>query len=109
MFGNMADLFGKMQDMQKQAAVMKENLAKQTFTAESGGGMVHVKVNGIKQVLSVKFNKDLNPAEDLEMLGDLVAAAVNKAMSEVDEHSKDSLGDFTKNLIPGLDLSKLGL
>jgi len=109
MFGNMADLFGKVQEMQQKATEMKDQLAKQTFTAEAGGGMVHVKVNGLKQVLTISFNKDLIALDDLELLGDIVAAAINKAQSEVDESSKNSLGDMTKNLMPGFDLSKLGL
>jgi DNA-binding YbaB/EbfC family protein len=109
MLGNMADLFGKMQEMQQKASELKENLAKQTFSAEAGGGMVKVTVNGTKQVLSIDFNKELVGTEDLDILGDLVVAAVNKAMNEAENNTKNSFGDFTKNLIPGFDPSKLGL
>lgn len=105
----MADLFGKMQEMQQKAAELKDNLAKQKFSADSGGGTVKVTVNGAKQVISVEFNKELTDTDDLEILGDLVVAAVNKAMNEAENNTKNTFGDFTKNLIPGFDPSKLGL
>lgn len=109
MLGNMADIFGKMQDMQKKMAEMKTELAGKSFTGEAGGGMVKVTVNGIKQVQTVKIDKDLVDIKDLELLEDVIVAATNKALDEVENYSKNSVGDFAKGMVPGFDLSKLGL
>lgn len=114
MLGNMADLFGKMQDMQNQMKEVKEKLAQSKYSAESGGGMIKVTVNGMKQVVSIDYDKELVDPNDLEMLGDLTVAAVNKAMEKAEEDSKNALGDITKGMlpgggIPGLDMSKFGL
>ena len=110
MLGNMADLFGKMKDMQQKMAEMKEKMGQATYTAEAGGGMVSVTVNGLKQVLSVKLDKDLIDPNDPEILEDIIVAAINKALAEVDTNTASSMNDLIPGGgIPGLDLSKFGL
>ncbi|TNE71263.1 YbaB/EbfC family nucleoid-associated protein [bacterium] len=110
MLGNMADLFGKVQEMQQKMSEMKEKLAQTEYTSESGGGMVKVTVNGLKKVLSVKIDKDLIDPNDPEMLEDLIVAGVNKALDEVEKQAQNSMGDLTKGMMPGgFDLSKFGL
>lgn len=109
MLGNMADLFGKVQDMQKKMAEMKTELAGKIFTGEAGGGMVKVTVNGVKEVKSVEIDKDLVDVKDLELLQDVIVAATNKALNEVENYSKNSMGDFAKGMVPGFDLSNLGM
>lgn len=110
MLGNMADLFGKVQEMQQKMAEMKEKLAQAEYTAEAGGGMVKVTVNGMKKVLKIKIDKDLIDPNDPEMLEDLIVAGINKAMDEVEKQAQSTIGDLTKGMIPGgMDLSKFGL
>jgi nucleoid-associated protein EbfC len=95
------------QQMMKQAQQMQERLQKQMadlrIEASAGGGMVTVVVNGAKQVLSVKIDPEVVSKDDVEMLQDLVVAAINDAQRKADEELSKSMGGMMGGLkIPGL-------
>lgn len=110
---NMADMFGKFSELQSKMQEAQQQLEKIEVEAEAGGGMVKVKANGKRKVLSIKLDKDVIDPDDSEMLEDLVVAGVNKALEKAEETSQQKMQDMYKNLIPGggipgMDLSKLG-
>jgi nucleoid-associated protein EbfC len=94
-----------MQQMMKQAQKMQEAMAKEMealrVDATAGGGIVKVEMNGAKEVLSVKI--DPEAASDVEMLQDLIVAAVNECGRKVDEVMQNKLGSALGGMnIPGL-------
>lgn len=96
-----------MQQIMKQAQKMQEQLQKQmeatVVEASAGGGMVSVKINGNKQVLSIQIDQEVFGNEDKEMLQDLIVAAVNEGMRKIDEALAGQIGNLTGGLkIPGL-------
>jgi DNA-binding YbaB/EbfC family protein len=95
------------QSMMKQAQEMQERLKKQMadmrVEATAGGGMVTVVVNGVKQLQSIRIDPDVVSNEDVEMLQDLVLAAVNDAGRKVDEQLGQSMSGLLGGMkIPGL-------
>jgi DNA-binding YbaB/EbfC family protein len=93
--------------MMKQAQEMQERLKKQMaelrVEATAGGGMVTVTVNGTKQLLSIALDPEVVSKDDVEMLQDLIVAAVNDAGRRVDEQLAQSMGGLMGGLkIPGL-------
>jgi DNA-binding YbaB/EbfC family protein len=111
---NMADMFGKISELQSKVQEAQEELEKVEVEAEAGGGMVKVKANGKRKVLSIKLDKDVIDPEDAEMLEDLVVPGVNKALEKAEEAAQEKMQDAYKGMmpgggIPGMDLSKLGL
>jgi DNA-binding YbaB/EbfC family protein len=96
-----------MQQIMKQAQKMQEQLQKQmeqtVVEASAGGGMVSVKLNGNKQLLSVQIDPEVLSGGDKDMLQDLIVAAVNEGIRKVDEAMQGQLGSLTSGLkIPGL-------
>ncbi|MGK7371293.1 MAG: YbaB/EbfC family nucleoid-associated protein [Candidatus Halalkalibacterium sp. M3_1C_030] len=111
---NMADMFGKISELQSKVQEAQEELEKVEVEAEAGGGMVKVQANGKRKILSIKLDKDVIDPEDAEMLEDLVVAGVNKALEKAEEAAQEKMQDAYKGMmpgggIPGMDLSKLGL
>jgi len=111
---NMADMFGKFSEMQEKMEKAKQELAKVEVEAEAGGGMVKVKANGKRKILSIKLDKDVIDPDDAEMMEDLVVAGVNKALEKAEEAAQERMQETYKDMmpgggIPGMDLSKLGL
>lgn len=98
---NMADLFGKVQDMQAKMQELQEQLSDLIVEAEAGGGMVKVKANGKKEILGLVIDRDLVDPQDKEMLEDLVIAAVNKALTKAEDASKEKMQELTRGLMPG--------
>jgi nucleoid-associated protein EbfC len=95
------------QSMMKQAQEMQERLKKQMadmrVEATAGGGMVTVVVNGVKQLQSITLDPEIVSREDVEMLQDLIVAAVNDAGRKVDEQLGQSMSGLLGGLkIPGL-------
>ena len=95
------------QQLMKQAQKMQEQLQKQMETtvveASAGGGMVSVKMNGNKHLLSIQLDPEVFTGSDKEMLQDLIVAAVNEGIRKVDEALAGSLGNMTGGLkIPGM-------
>ena len=96
-----------MQQLMKQAQKMQEQLQKQMETtvveATAGGGMVSVKMNGNKQLLSIQIDPEVFSGGDKDMLQDLVVAALNAGIRKVDEALAGQLGSMTGGLkMPGL-------
>lgn len=93
------------QQLQTRMAELQENLAKQTVTASAGGGMVEVTADGKGEVRSVRIDPACVDARDVEMLEDLVLAAVNQAQTKAREvheaEMKKAAGGLPINL-PGL-------
>ncbi|MEI7541996.1 MAG: YbaB/EbfC family nucleoid-associated protein [bacterium] len=101
--GNMNEILKKAQQMQVEFGKMQEEVKKKEVEASSGGGAVIVKANGAKQIISIKIDKELIAANDVEMIQDLVTAAVNEALNKaqatVDAESKKITGGMN---MPGL-------
>ena len=96
-----------MKQLMKQAQKMQEQMQKQVeatvVEATAGGGMVTVKMNGNKQLISIQVEHDVFAGGDKEMLQDLIVAAVNEATRKVDEALAGSLGNMTGGMrIPGI-------
>jgi len=95
------------QQMMKQAQQMQERLQKQMaemrIEATAGGGMVTVVVNGAKQVQQITIDPEVVSKDDIEMLQDLILAAINDAHRKADEAMADQMGGMLGGLkIPGL-------
>ena len=82
----------------QQAEAMQKKMEETVVEASSGGGTVSVKMNGRKQVLALKIDPEAVTGGDVEMLQDLVTAAVNEASRRVDEAMQSSLGGMLGNL-----------
>lgn len=101
---------GKNKDMMKQIQKMQEEMMKsqaeleeKEVTGTAGGGAVTVVVDGKKLLKSVKIDPDVVDEDDIEMLEDLIIAATNEALGQVDEMTNESMGKFTGGMnIPGL-------
>ena len=95
----------KMNQIMKQAQALQDKFKKQleamSVEATAGGGMVSVTMNGNKTVLAVKIDPEVVDKDDVDMLQDLVTAAVNEASRKVDEEAQSQLGSIAGNL-PGL-------
>ena len=93
--------------MMKQAQQMQERLQKQMtemrVEASAGGGMVSVVVNGTKQIQSITIDPEVVSRDDVEMLQDLIVAALNDAYRKVDDEMQKSMGGMLGGLrIPGM-------
>ena len=97
---NIAAMMQQAKQMQEQ---MQQRMAETRVEATAGGGMVTVVVNGAKQVLSVKIDPEVVSKDDVEMLQDLIVAALNDASRRVDEQ----LGQSMKGMLGGLGLPGL--
>ena len=107
---DMMKMMGKMKEVQAKMKEAQENLAFIQVSAESGAGLVKATVNGKKQLIKLEIDDDLIKPEDKEMMRDLIVAAVNKALEEVDGKAKEELKKSTEGIlpnIPGLDLGNL--
>ncbi|MBP3191503.1 YbaB/EbfC family nucleoid-associated protein [Natronogracilivirga saccharolytica] len=107
---NMADMFGKLTDMQKKMEEAKQQLHELEVEAHAGGGMVKVTANGNREITSIKIDKDLVDPNDTEMLEDLVVAGINQALKKAEEAGQEKMSEITKGMLPGgMDLGNLGL
>lgn len=103
MKGNFNQMMKQVQQMQAKMQKMQEKLADETAEGQAGGGMVTAVVNGKHEVISVAIEKDAVDPDDVEMLQDLVVAAVNAAMKTMQEKINAEMGQLTGGMnIPGL-------
>jgi len=101
--GNMQKQLQQAQALQRQMEQMQAELEEKEFTATAGGGAISVKANGRKEILSLTIDKEVVDPDDVEMLQDLIIAAVNEAMRQVDAASESEMGKLTGGLnIPGI-------
>ncbi len=97
------NLIKQAQEFQKKMKQMQEELSKKVVEATSGGGMVTVTANGKQEVLSIKIDPEVVKPDDIEMLEDLILAAVNEAKRKADELAKEEMKKITGGMnIPGL-------
>ena len=103
--GNMANLMKQAQKMQRQMEENQKALEEQSFTATAGGGAVEVTVSGKREVTGVKLAEEVVDPDDIEMLEDLIVAALNEALEKVDAESSSAMSKLTGGMgggMPGL-------
>ena len=100
---DMRQLMKQAQKMQEQLAAAQEEMASRTFEGTAGGGVVTATVSGSQELMNVTIDPSVVDPDDVEMLQDLVVAAVNQAMRNAAETAGDQLGGLTG----GLDLGGL--
>ena len=96
--GNMNNLMKQAQRMQRQMEESQKEMETKEFTAKAGGGAVSVTVTGTKEVKAVVLDKEVVDPDDIEMLQDLIVAAVNEAMKQVDEANSANMSKMTGGL-----------
>jgi len=100
---NMNQLMKQAKKMQEEIMKAQEALGSRTVEGTAGGGVVKVSMNGHKQVLAVEISKDVVNPDDVEMLQDLLVAALQDAQNQVDEITNAEMGKYTRGLnMPGL-------
>jgi len=107
---NMQAMMKQVQEMQVKIAQAQAELENRITSAEAGGGMVKVTVNGKQKVLSIAIDKEVINPLDAEMLEDLIVAAVNKGIEESQQMAQAEMDNATAGMlpnIPGLNLPGL--
>lgn len=107
---DMMKMMGKMKEVQDRLKVAQENLVHITASGEAGAGMVKATANGKRQLVKLEIDKDLVKPEDLDMMTDLIVAACNKALAEVEIKAKEEMQKSTEGMlpnIPGMDFNGL--
>ncbi len=103
---NMNDMMRQVQQMQAEMAKAQESLKDEVIEASAGGGMVTVKVNGELEMLDLRIDPEAVDPEDVELLQDMVQAAVNEALRAAQELAANKLGAVTGGLggmgLPGM-------
>lgn len=103
--GNLGQMLKQVQQMQAKMQEVQTELEKTEIEASSGGGMVKVTANGKNEIVSITIDPEVVDKEDVEMLQDLIAAAVNQAREKVQEMQTEKMSALTGGLnIPGLNL-----
>ncbi len=98
----MQEMMKRAEQMQSRMGDIQKELAARSFEASSGGGMVEATVSGALRVVSIKIEKSLLAEEDQSMLQDLVAAAVNAALSKAQESVGQELARVQQSMLTGL-------
>jgi len=97
------DLMKQAQKMQQEMGKIQEESKKKTVEASAGGGMVVVVASGAMEIVSIKIEKDVVDPDDIEMLQDLVVAAVNEALRRAQQMVSEDMGKVTGGMnLPGL-------
>ncbi|HLR60222.1 MAG TPA: YbaB/EbfC family nucleoid-associated protein [Pseudogracilibacillus sp.] len=103
MKGNMGGMMKQMQKMQKDMEKAQGALLEMEFEASAGGGMVTVKASGSREIIDVQIKEEVVDPEDIEMLQDLILAATNDVMKQIEDTTEKTMGKFTKGLnVPGM-------
>ena len=93
--GNMNNLMKQAQKMQRQMEEASKEIEEKEITAAAGGGVVEVTVSGKKEVTKIKIDPEAVDPDDVEMLEDLIMAAINEALRQMDEYSQQSMSKIT--------------
>jgi len=100
---NMANMMKQAQKLQTKMMKLQEEMAEKTVESASGGGMVKVVANGRQQIVSVNIEKEVVDPEDVDMLQDLILAAVNDALAKSQEMVTSEMSKLTGGMnIPGM-------
>ena len=96
---NINSLMKEAKKMQADVEKSQQELSEKEFEASAGGNAVSVKVNGQKQIIDLKLQKEVVDPDDIEMLQDLIVTCINQAFKQVDDAQAASMGKYN---IPGL-------
>ncbi|MBU4371962.1 MAG: YbaB/EbfC family nucleoid-associated protein [Proteobacteria bacterium] len=100
---NFGNIMKQAKKMQERMVELQEELATKSVEATAGGGMVSVRVNGKFEILSLKIEKEVVNPDDVEMLQDLIVAALNEGIRKAQEMAASEMGKITGGMqIPGL-------
>ena len=100
---NQQAMIRQMQKMQQDMEELQADLDAREYEVKAGGGMVTVKINGQKEVLSIDIQPEIVDPDDIETLSDILVAAVNEAIKRVETTNAEEMGKLTKGInIPGL-------
>ncbi|MBM7615570.1 YbaB/EbfC family nucleoid-associated protein [Alkaliphilus hydrothermalis] len=100
---NMNNMMKQVQQMQKKMVELQEELNEKELETSAGGGAVIVKINGKKEILAIDIKPEVVDADDVEMLQDLIMAAVNEAIRSAEEMTSKEMSKVTGNVsLPGL-------
>lgn len=101
--GNMGNMMKQMQKMQKQMEETQKEVEEREIEVTAGGGAIKAVVNGKRELLSIDIDESVVDPEDIEMLEDLVLAAVNEGLRKAEEMMEKEMGKLTGGMnIPGL-------
>ena len=101
----MQSMLKQAQKMQEDMAVLEEDLKSREYEVSAGGGVINVKINGKKEILSVKIAPEVVDPEDVETLEDIIVAAVNEGIKRVESTNESEMQKITGSLgmgMPGL-------
>ena len=110
MFMDMTEMFNKFKEVQTKLKQIQENREYITAIGESGAGMIKATVNGNKEIINIEISDELFKLENKDMLKDLIIAAVNKAVKQIAEKTKEAFQKSTGGIlpnIPGIDFSSI--
>ena len=102
---NMQAMLKQAQKMQEDMTAMQEELETREYDVSAGGGVVNVKINGKKELLSVKISPEVVDPDDIETLEDLIVAAVNEGIKKVEASSSEEMQKITGSMglgFPGM-------
>ena len=101
--GNMQAMLRQAQKMQEDMTNLQAELDEKEYEVSAGGGMVTVRINGKKEVLSIDIKPDIVDPDDIETLSDILVAAMNQAISKVETTNSEEMGKITGSMgMPGL-------
>ena len=104
---DMQGMMKQVQQLQEKMEKVQAELEKKTVTADAGGGMVRVTVNGKQQIVSIRIDREVVDPGETDMLEDLVVSAVNKGLEESQRMAQEEMGKVTSGMlprIPGLNI-----
>jgi DNA-binding YbaB/EbfC family protein len=102
-FGNMSKMMKQAQKIQQDMAKLQEELKERSVEASAGGGVIEVTVSGKQELLAIKLKPEVVDPDDIEMLQDLILAAVNEGLKKSQEMVATEMSKITGGLnIPGL-------
>ena len=105
MVKGLGDMMKQMQKMQTKMEELQRELEAKQVEGDAGGGMVRVVANGKQEILSVKIEKEVVNPDEIEMLEDLIVAAVNQAREKAQQLQAEEMAKLTGGIkIPGLNL-----
>jgi len=99
---NMQAMLRQAQKMQEDMAALQEELDAREYDISAGGGVVGVKINGKKEILSIDIKPEVVDPDDIETLSDILVAAVNEAIKRVDDTNSEEMSKITGSMGMGL-------
>ncbi len=100
---NMNAMIRQAQKMQEDMAALQEELDAREYDISAGGGVVGVKINGKKEILSINIEPEIVDPDDIETLSDILVAAVNEAIKRVEDTNNEEMGKITGSVgLPGM-------